>query len=233
VLCVIILGTYPFHSIDQTLTVTTGKPILFAAVAVRPLKEVNELQENGNEKNKIDTTSRKNTVVDVVEDVVEDLNDSVAEGDGVGIVGKSIIKVTTGANSNFTSTTPPQEKEKEEEEEEDSFEDDFEDDESDEPSPTAATATAPTTTTTTPTTTAPSNLPLSPSQQHESEKQTTKTLIEEDSDNSDIQSNPLRRYRLSVDLRSIRNVATPSTVYLSYTLPTFGTYRHICIYSSI
>ena len=205
------------------MTVTTGKPILFAAVAVRPLKEVNELQENGNEKNNIDTTSRKNTVVDVVEDVVENLNDSVAEGDGVGIVGKSIIKVTTGANSNFTSTTPPQEKE----EEDDSFEDDFEDDESDEPSPTAA---APTAASTTPTTTAPSHLPLSPSQQHESEKQTTKTLIEEDSDNSDIQSNPLRRYRLSVDLRSIRNVATPSTVYLSYTLPTFGTYRHIYLF---
>ena len=232
-------GTYPFHPLDQTVTVTTGKPMLFAAVAVRPVKEEEQ-----------NPAGQVVQVQETVEDCIEHAPTAAPTTFTTsGVVDVEEMRQTSRGD------VPQIEEQNDYNDDDDNFEDDdFEDDDfEDDERGTSSTAANVTTAT------AAQGQPTEQKRQEEEQRNSTaqssafsppssvavptSAPIEVPSNNdgnngmaerrhpespesdggSDVDNvNLLRRYRLSVDLRSIRNVAKPSTVYLTYTLPTFG-----------
>jgi hypothetical protein len=234
-------GTYPFHPLDQTVAVISGRPVLFAAVAIRPVKDIVEgtVYEKNEDQvprdattdtdNRTDTGSNGETATpgkptatadelhqndqknDYEDDFEEDFEDDFDEDNGDASLEK-LAKKEVIEQAPQQQPQQPQQQQKEEGGEGGGGGGGLQQQHS------PASSTLPTTTTTLSTSTTSSKRTTK-----QNKLSSSSAMEHPDSDDTDnIDYDQLRRYRLSVDLRSIREVTSPSTVYLSYTLPTFG-----------
>ena len=218
-----------------------------AKVEAVPEEEEEKEEENvvGGEGQKGAIVERKREVVKEVARRVEVVVEEASSDAGRRTVVEGERRLVRGKDEKDEKDDIDKQQNDDDDDDDDDFEsDDFEDDDSDEVTGVAGGATTGTITgTITGTTTstdyvppAPTRVPVTivastPTRSPPATASTTTTTttttttasaaLPSDSDDSS-HEDVLRRYRLSVDLRSIRDVASPSTVYLAYTLPTFG-----------